>query len=116
MLLAVNLTTPEQPEQHPTLPPCQVMKALNPHQASLVSSSSPGWCEWGWVEEEKCHKEVHTLLRDAVAQELGADPALGQPGSAAENRVLLLEPVRRETCHCSAHTPQGPQQPLGIWQ
>lgn len=68
------------------------------------------------MEEEKCHKEVHTLLRDAVTQELGADPALGQPGSAAENRVLLLEPVRRETRHCSSHTPQDPQQPLGIWQ
>lgn len=68
------------------------------------------------MEEEKCHKQVHTLLRDAVAQELGADPALGQPGSAAKHRVLLLEPVRRDTCHCSAHTPQDPQQSLGIWQ
>lgn len=66
------------------------------------------------MEEEKCHKQVHTLLRDAVTQELGADPALGQPGSAAENWVLLLEPVRRETCHCSAHIPQDAKQPLGF--
>lgn len=45
------------------------------------------------MEEEKRHKEVHTLLRDVVAQELGTDPALGQPASAAKDRVLLLEPV-----------------------
>lgn len=68
------------------------------------------------MEEEKRHKEVHTLLRDVVAQELGADPALGQSASAAEDRVLLLEPARRETSHCSTHTSQGPKQPFGIWQ
>lgn len=68
------------------------------------------------MEEEKGHKEVHTLLRDVVTQELRTDPALDQPASAAEDRVLLLEPARRETSHCSIHTSQHPEQPFGIPQ
>jgi len=61
------------------------------------------------VEEEKRHQEVQTLLRDVVAQKLGADPALGQTASAAKDGVLLLEPARRETSHCSTHTLQDPK-------
>lgn len=68
------------------------------------------------MEKEKCYKEVHTLLRDVVTQELGTDPTLGQPASAAEDRVLLLEPARRETSHCSTHTSQYPERPFGIQQ
>lgn len=66
------------------------------------------------MEEEKRHKEVHTLLRDVVTQELGTDPALGQPASAAKDRVLLLKPVRKETSHCSTHTSQDPKRPLAF--
>lgn len=66
------------------------------------------------MEEEKRHKEVHTLLRDAVTQELGTDPSLGQSASAAEDRVLLLEPARRETSHCSTHTSRDLKQRFGI--
>lgn len=55
------------------------------------------------MEKEKRHKEVHTLFRDVVAQELGTDPALDQPASAAEDGMLLLEPARRDTSHCSPH-------------
>lgn len=66
------------------------------------------------MEEEKRHKEVHTLLRDVVAQELGTDPALGQPASAAKNRVLLLEPARKEKSHCSTHISQDPNHPLAF--
>lgn len=68
------------------------------------------------MDKEKRHEEIHTLLRDVVAQELGADPALGQPASAAEDRVLLLEPARRETSRCSTNTSQDPKCPFGIYQ
>lgn len=68
------------------------------------------------MEEERRHEKVHTLLRDAVTQELGADPALGQPAGAAEDGVLLLEPARRQTniCERSTDTPQDPNQPFCI--
>lgn len=68
------------------------------------------------MEEERCHKQVHTLLRDAVTQELGTDPALGQPASAAKDRMLLLEPVRRQrSIHdCSIDTSQDPKNPLFV--
>lgn len=68
------------------------------------------------MEKQKCHKEVHAFLRDAVAQELGTNPALGQPAGATKDRVLLLEPARRKTIHCSTHIPKDPKHPFGIQQ
>lgn len=67
------------------------------------------------MEKEKCHKEVHTLLRDVVTQELGTDPALGQSASAAKDRVLLLKPARKETSHSSTCTSHDPKWPFDIW-
>lgn len=70
------------------------------------------------MEEERGHEKVHTLLRDAVTQQLGADPALGQPAGAAKDGVLLLEPTRRQanTCECSTDTSQDPKHPSCIQQ
>lgn len=70
------------------------------------------------MEEERGHKKVHTLLRDAVTQELSADPALGKPAGAAKDGVLLLEPARRQTntCECSTDTSHDPKHPFCIQQ
>lgn len=48
------------------------------------------------MEEEGGHKQVHALLREAIAQHLGADPALGKPAGAAEGGMLLLQPVGKK--------------------